>query len=358
MLGHGGVRRRSCPADGGDDGRARPRAARLPDVVASTGTASSTARAPSPRGACPTPRLRPLRQARPALLAVRAGGHGRGGGRASSGSPSVALVTHDLGDSVGGEILARSLDGTLVVRGDAARAHERLDLHGPGAAHRRPAAPALAPRRAAAGGRGARRDALAAALRGDVRARRRGRPTTSSRRRRELVVRDGGDRLLPRTIRYIEERRVHEGRWTGAIEAHPSPLTIVWGDARSRSRSGRWRSGSRERGPTRRSVRLDGVGHYPMVEAPERFNAALEHALGVTRSALATLTGARVDPALEGGAALEAGDQRVARRVAGVAHDVPEALRVERGTANRDAAGRGPRCRGSGSPSSPAPSGS
>ena len=46
----------------------------------------------------------------------------------------------------------------------------------------------------------------------------------------ELILRDGGDRLLPRTIRYVEERREHERRWTGAIERHPSPLTIVWGD--------------------------------------------------------------------------------------------------------------------------------
>ena len=37
----------------------------------------------------------------------------------------------------------------------------------------------------------------------------------------DLVIRDGGGRILPRMIRYIEERRVHERRWTGAIEAHP-----------------------------------------------------------------------------------------------------------------------------------------
>src|SRR5207249_6894589 len=47
----------------------------------------------------------------------------------------------------------------------------------------------------------------------------------------EFVARAGGNRILPRLIRYVEERRVHETRWTGGIERHPSPLTIAWGDA-------------------------------------------------------------------------------------------------------------------------------
>ena len=46
----------------------------------------------------------------------------------------------------------------------------------------------------------------------------------------ELVIADGGGRILPRIIRYIEERHVHERRWTGAIEQHPSPLHVIWGD--------------------------------------------------------------------------------------------------------------------------------
>ena len=43
------------------------------------------------------------------------------------------------------------------------------------------------------------------------------------------VVHDDGHRLLPRLIRYIEERRANERRFTGAIETDPSPLHIVWG---------------------------------------------------------------------------------------------------------------------------------
>ena len=39
-----------------------------------------------------------------------------------------------------------------------------------------------------------------------------------------FAERNGGNRLLPRTIRYIEDRRAEERRFTGAIETHPSPL--------------------------------------------------------------------------------------------------------------------------------------
>ena len=45
----------------------------------------------------------------------------------------------------------------------------------------------------------------------------------------ELIAHGGGHQLLPRTIRYIEERRRNQARFTGAIETHPSPLAIVWG---------------------------------------------------------------------------------------------------------------------------------
>ena len=50
-----------------------------------------------------------------------------------------------------------------------------------------------------------------------------------------------GHQLLARTIRYIEDRRAEERRFTGAIEEHPSPLHIIWG-------------------------KLDPVARYPMAE--------------------------------------------------------------------------------------------
>jgi pimeloyl-ACP methyl ester carboxylesterase len=95
----------------------------------------------------------------------------------------------------------------------------------------------------------------------------------------EQVVRDGGQRILPRLIRYVEERRANERRFTGAIESDPAPLHIVWGlddpiavpsmvDTLVAAR------------PDATAVRLDGVGHYPMVEAPARYLEAVLPGLG------------------------------------------------------------------------------
>jgi pimeloyl-ACP methyl ester carboxylesterase len=190
----------------------------------------------------------------------------------------VALLTHDMGDSVGGELLARSLDGALgfdvtnrVITNGSIYMElvqlsdgQKLLLMLPDQMLDEDQAPDRA--------------AVATALRGTLA------PDASVddgelEMLAELVVRDRGSRLLPRTIRYIEERRVHEGRWTGAIERHPAPLTIVWGDV---DPIAVWPMAERLHSarPDATLVRLDGIGHYPMLEASEAFDAAVEHALG------------------------------------------------------------------------------
>ena len=58
------------------------------------------------------------------------------------GLESVVLVTHDMGDTVGGELLARDLDGELDFGDRSARADERQHLHRDGAPHAGPAVPA------------------------------------------------------------------------------------------------------------------------------------------------------------------------------------------------------------------------
>jgi pimeloyl-ACP methyl ester carboxylesterase len=194
------------------------------------------------------------------------------------GVRSAVLVTHDLGDSVGGEVLARSLDGTLpfeVTQRVITNGSVYMDLVQLSVGQQLLLS---LPDERLPEGAGPDRDALIGALAGtlapdaDV-------PAGELEAHADLIVRDGGNRVLPRTIRYIEERRVHEDRWTGAIERHPSPLTIVWGDL---DPIAVWPMAERlhERRPDATLVRLDGIGHYPMVESPERFNAALAHALG------------------------------------------------------------------------------
>jgi pimeloyl-ACP methyl ester carboxylesterase len=94
----------------------------------------------------------------------------------------------------------------------------------------------------------------------------------------ELLARAGGNRLLSRQIRYIEERRVHEPRWTGAIERHPSPLTVVWGDADPIAVFPMAERLAATRADAN-LIRLSGIGHYPMIEAPREVSQAIAGAL-------------------------------------------------------------------------------
>ncbi|HEY1989861.1 MAG TPA: alpha/beta hydrolase [Acidimicrobiales bacterium] len=94
----------------------------------------------------------------------------------------------------------------------------------------------------------------------------------------ELAARSGGLLLLPRTIRYIEERRRSEARFTGAIEVHPSPLHVVWG-ADDPIAVLPMVARLQEARPDVGVEILDGVGHFPMIEAPERFLAGVQRGL-------------------------------------------------------------------------------
>jgi pimeloyl-ACP methyl ester carboxylesterase len=90
----------------------------------------------------------------------------------------------------------------------------------------------------------------------------------------EQIMHDDGHLVLTRLIRYIEERRQNEARFTGAIESDPSPLHIVWGMDDPIAVPSMVATLLAAR-PEASVVQLDGVGHYPMVEAPALFLAAV-----------------------------------------------------------------------------------
>lgn len=199
------------------------------------------------------------------------------------GLDHLDLLTHDMGDSVGGELLARSAEGALGfsvgrrvltngsiyiemaqltdgqqmllglpdAREDAVGADE-------GSAFRAGVAATFAPASVEAVDP-VELDALVA-----------------------LAVRQRGLSLLPRTIRYIEDRRAEEARFTGAIETHPSPLGVVWGrlDPVAVHAMAAKLVATRPATPL---VTLDDVGHYPMIEAPDRFAAAVLDLLDARR---------------------------------------------------------------------------
>lgn len=194
---------------------------------------------------------------------------------AALGLDRLALVTHDMGDTVGGELLARQREGTwpvevtrrVVTNGSIYIAMANLtdgQQHLLSLPDER-VGQALAPSR----------DALAGALAATLAPANRG---TDMGAHAELVVHDGGNRLLARTIRYIEERRANERRFTGAIETHPSPLSIVWGPedpiavAVMAERLHSKRPGAAVHW-------VAGAGHYPQVESPAAWLAAVRDAL-------------------------------------------------------------------------------
>jgi len=198
------------------------------------------------------------------------------------GLDRVDLVTHDMGDSVGGELLARSLAGDLgfevasrvISNGSIylAMAHltagqkmlldlpdarlEGFGADGPGT-FLGGVAGTFAP--------GSEVDPAEMAILG------------------EMALASSGLELLTRTIRYIEDRRAEESRYTGAIESHPSPLGVVWGalDPVAVHPMAERLVGRR---PGTELVTLDDVGHYPMVEAPERFARAVVRLLDEGRA--------------------------------------------------------------------------
>jgi pimeloyl-ACP methyl ester carboxylesterase len=184
----------------------------------------------------------------------------------------VDLVTHDMGNSVGGEVLARSLDGDLpfavrrrvLLNGsiyiDMAQltVGQQLLLSLPD--ERMPEAPADGT---------PFRTGLAGTFGPDT-------PASDDELEAQwlLVSRERGDRLMPRLVRYIEERREHERRWTGAIERHPAPLRVVWGD---HDPVAVWPMVAKlvEARPDADVVRLEGIAHWPMIEAPDQTASAI-----------------------------------------------------------------------------------
>lgn len=192
------------------------------------------------------------------------------------GITRAAVVSHDMGDSIAAELYARAIEGKLgfeVTRRVLTNGSIYIEMANlsPGqqmllamddVALPRDAAPTeetFGPSiEAIFGDRAPSRDELHAQW--------------------ELLAREDGHTILPRTIRYIEERRVHEGRWIKALREHPAPVTVSWGDADPIAVFAMAERFCSER-PGTPLVRLDGVGHFPMIEAPERLYDAIEAAL-------------------------------------------------------------------------------
>jgi len=190
------------------------------------------------------------------------------------GLTNVALLTHDMGDTVGGELLARSLEGTLpfaVTRRVLTNGSIYIDMAQLTNGQQFLLALDDAPTDLVGA------DGYQAGLAGTFSA-----ASTVADAELDaqwlLAEHNGGHRLMARTIRYIEDRRAEERRFTGAIETHPSPLAVVWGADAPIARVAMTDVLHRARPDASIDI-LNAVGHYPMIEAPPRFAAAVTAAL-------------------------------------------------------------------------------
>jgi len=85
---------------------------------------------------------------------------------------------------------------------------------------------------------------------------------------------NGGDRLVPRLIRYVEERRANLERWTDGLTRFSSPLSVFWGEQDPIAVPAMARRIGALRPATDVHLWPD-VGHWPPLEVPERLAGAI-----------------------------------------------------------------------------------
>lgn len=83
-----------------------------------------------------------------------------------------------------------------------------------------------------------------------------------------LITYNKGKGVMHRLIRYMAERRRHRERWVGALRQAEIPLRLIDGTADPIS-GRRLAERYQQLVPDPDVVLLEGVGHYPQVEAPE-----------------------------------------------------------------------------------------
>ncbi|MEM1180956.1 MAG: alpha/beta hydrolase [Acidobacteriota bacterium] len=86
----------------------------------------------------------------------------------------------------------------------------------------------------------------------------------------ELLIRDGGRAVLSNVTHYLRDRVRFWNRWIGALQQSQLPLSFLWGSEDPIVGADVAQVHHRE-APGSHLTLLDNVGHYPMLEAPDRW---------------------------------------------------------------------------------------
>jgi pimeloyl-ACP methyl ester carboxylesterase len=90
----------------------------------------------------------------------------------------------------------------------------------------------------------------------------------------ELLTQNNGKAVLPKITQYLNDRVLYWHRWVGALQRTSLPLRFLWG-ANDPVTGREVAEVHHAEAPGSRLTVLDDVGHYPMLEAPERWSKAL-----------------------------------------------------------------------------------
>jgi pimeloyl-ACP methyl ester carboxylesterase len=89
----------------------------------------------------------------------------------------------------------------------------------------------------------------------------------------------GDARQAHALLHYVADRRAHADRWRAALEASAVPMYFVWGELDPVS-GGHVAERLAERLPSVPLLRLQDVGHWPPLEAPDEMAAAVRELVG------------------------------------------------------------------------------
>lgn len=195
---------------------------------------------------------------------------------AEHGGGPMYLVAHDMGTSVATELLARDLEGKLgfelagVILFNGSIVLERASLTWAQKLLRGPAGPVAAKLTSPPVFKRQFSRLFSAEHPLDA---------EEAADQWELICAGGGRTLGHKLIHYLRERVEHAQRWHGAIAIWPGNLRLLWGTADPVATTAVLDALTELRSEVP-VERLEGIGHYPQIEVPDRVGEAI---LGILR---------------------------------------------------------------------------